>query len=180
MFISIAQAAETAAEHAAPHGFFAGAENWVAITWLIVVAFLAKPIYRGIVAGLDVRREKIKARIEEAERLRSEAQEALATYQKKQRDSLKEAAEIIAHAKAEAERIAVQSAKDLDDLLKRREQQALDRIAQAETEALREVRNTAVDIAIAATRTLIADSLSAEASTALVDQAIQDLPNRLH
>jgi len=182
-FISVAQAAETAAEHheeaeafLSPHS----AETWVAVAFLIVVALLAKPVFRGITAGLDLRREKIKSRIEDAERLRAEAQETLATYQKKQRDALKEAEEIVAHAKAEADRLAAKAAADLEELLKRREQQALDRITQAESEALREVRNVAVDIAVNATRTLIAKTLPAAQASALIDQAIQDLPNRLH
>ncbi|MDR3435952.1 F0F1 ATP synthase subunit B [Telmatospirillum sp.] len=180
MFISVAQAAEAAAQHAEHGGFFSEAETWVAITWVIVVAFLARPVYRGITAALDLRREKIRSRIEEAERLRAEAQEMLASYQKKQRDALKEAQGIIANAKAEAERLAQQAAANLEDLLKRREQQAVERIAQAEAEALREVRNQAVDIAIGATRRLIADNLSSEQASALVDAVIQDLPNRLH
>lgn len=182
-FISVAQAAEAAAEHheeaevfLSPHS----AETWVAVAFIVVVALLFKPVYRGITAGLDLRREKIKARIEEAERLCAEAKDTLSTYQKKQREALKEAEDIIAHAKAEAERLAAKAATDLDDLLKRREQQAVDRINQAETEALREVRNTAVDIAINATRALIAQSLPAAQAATLIDKAIEDLPNRLH
>lgn len=182
-FISIAQAAETAAgAHEAAEGFLSpsNGETWVAAAFVLVVAFLAKPVFRGITAALDTRREKIKSRIDEAERLRAEAQESLAAYQKKQRDALKEAEEIVAHAKAEAERLAAKASADLEELLKRREQQAMDRIAQAESEALREVRNVAVDIAMAATRTLIQQNLPAAQASALVDQAIQDLPNRLH
>jgi F-type H+-transporting ATPase subunit b len=180
MFISIAQAAEAAAEHGEHGGFFSDAETWVAITWLIVVALVARPVFRGITAALDLRREKIRGRIEEAERLRTDAQEMLASYQKKQRDALKEAQSIVAQAKTEAERLAAQAASNLDDLLKRREQQAVERINQAEAEALRQVRNKAVDIAIDATRKLIAENLSAEQTSSLIDQAIKDLPNRLH
>ncbi len=180
MFISIAQAAETTAQHAESGGLLSNPEIWVAITWLIVVTLVARPVFRGITAALDLRREKIKARIDEAERLRTEAQEMLATYQRKQRDAMQEAKDIVAHAKAEAERLAAQAAKDLDELLKRREQQAMDRIAQAESEAMREVRNTAVDIAVNATRTLIAENLPADKAAALVDAAIKDLPGRLH
>jgi F-type H+-transporting ATPase subunit b len=180
MFVAIAQAAEAAGHHGEQVGFFSDPETWVAITWLIVVGLLARPVYRGITAALDLRREKIKARIEEAERLRAEAQELLASYQKKQRDALKEAQEIVAHAKAEAERIAALSAINLEEILKRREQQAVDRITQAEAEALREVRNAAVDMAIAAARKLIAESLPAEKAAAMIDAAIKDLPNRLH
>lgn len=180
MFVTIAQAAETGAAHAESAGFFSDPETWVAITWLIVVGLLARPVFRGITAALDLRREKIRARIEEAERLRAEAQELLSAYQKKQREALNEAKEIVAHAKAEAERLAAQSAKDLEELLKRREQQAIERIAQAETEALQEVRNSAVDIAMAATRKLIVDNMPADKAAALIDAAINDLPNRLH
>jgi F-type H+-transporting ATPase subunit b len=180
MFISIAQAAEAVAEHGEHGGFFSDAETWVAITWLIVVALVARPVFRAITAALDLRREKIRARLEEAERLRTEAQDMLASYQKKQRDALKEAESIVGQAKVEAERLAAQMSANLDELLKRREQQAVERINQAEAEALREVRNKAVDIAIEATRKLIAENLSAEQASALIDDAIKDLPNRLH
>jgi len=180
MLISIANAAEHAAEHAEHVGFFSDPETWVAITWLIVVGLLARPVFRAITAGLDLRREKIRARIDEAERLRTEAQDLLSSYQRKQREALAEAKDIVAHAKAEAERHALQATRDLEDLLKRREQQAMERIAQAEAEAVRDVRNTAVDIAIEATQRLIAGKLPADQAAALVDAAIKDLPNRLH
>jgi F-type H+-transporting ATPase subunit b len=152
----------------------------VAITWLIVVALLARPVFRAVTKGLDARRDKIKERLAEAERLRDEAQELLATYQKKQREALQEAEGIVTQAKAEAERLAKQAAADLDELVKRREQQALDRITQAEAEAMREVRNKAVEIAIAATGKLIADTMPADKANELIDSAIKDLPNRLH
>jgi len=177
--ITAAQAAETARDAVEPTGF-ANPETWIAITWLIVVALLARPVYRGITKGLDARALKIKDRLAEAERLRDEAQTMLSAYQKKQREALKEAENIIAQAKAEAERLAKQAALDLDELVKRREQQALDRITQAEAEAMREVRNKAVEIAIAATGKLIAETLPAEKANELIDAAIKDLPNRLH
>jgi F-type H+-transporting ATPase subunit b len=179
MFISIAQAAETAAEAVEP-SFFQNPESWVAITWVIVVALLARPVYKGITQGLDSRAAKIRERLAEAERLRDDAQETLVLYQKKQREALAEAEGIIAQAKAEAERLAKQAAADLDELVKRREQQAMDRINQAEAEATREVRNKAVEIAIAATGKLIADTLPADKANELIDAAIKDLPNRLH
>jgi F-type H+-transporting ATPase subunit b len=179
MLVAVAHAAETAA-HADEAGFFANPESWVAITWLIVVLLLARPVSRAIVAGLDARRDKIRERLAEAERLRDEAQELLALYQKKQRDAMAEAEGIIAQAKAEAARLAIQAAADLDELVKRREQQALDRISQAEAEATREVRNKAIEIAMDATRTLIAENLPKDKAAELLDAAIKDLPNRLH
>lgn len=180
MFISIAHAAETAAEGAEQAGFFSNPENWVAITWVIVVALLARPVSKAIIAGLDARRDKIRERLAEAERLRDEAQELLAGYQKKQRDALAEAEGIIAQAKAEAVRLAKQAADDLEELVKRREQQALDRITMAEAEATREVRNKAVEIAMEATKALIAETLPKDKAAELIDAAIKDLPGKLH
>lgn len=179
-FISAAQAAEAAGHAAHGGGFFSQAENWVAITFLIVVSLLARPVARGITAGLDLRRERIRVRIEDAERLRTEAQELLASSQKKQREAVREVEEIVARAKAEAAAIAAQATKDLDAMLKRREEQAIERLAQAEADALREVRNTAIDVAIKATQTVLAESITPAQASSLLDAAIKDLPNRLH
>ena len=93
---------------------------------------------------------------------------------------MREAEEIIAHAKAEAERLAAQAAKDLEAGLKRREAQAMDRIAQAEAAALREVQNVAVEVAISAARQVLASSISADQAAKLVDGAIAELPQKLH
>jgi F-type H+-transporting ATPase subunit b len=180
MFFSVAQAAETAADSAAEPGFFANPESWVAITWLIVVVLLARPVSKAIIKGLDGRRDKIRDRLAEAEKLRDEAQELLAAYQKKQREALAEASAIIAQAKAEAARLTAQASSDLDELVMRREQQAMERIRQAEAEATREVRNMAVEIAVAATRGLIVETLTKDKAAELVDSAIKDLPNLLH
>jgi F-type H+-transporting ATPase subunit b len=178
MLISTALAAT---EGAAAHGpFYAQAEFWVAIAFLIVVGGAFRPVARAMAAALDMRAEKIKARIEEAHRLREDAQEMLVTYQRKQRDAMKEAEEIIAHAKAESQRMAEQAAKELEESLKRREQQAMDRIAQAEAQALKEVREQAVDVAIAATRKLVADGMTAKQSSGMIDDAIGELAKKLH
>ena len=176
--ISVAYASEAAAHHAGP--FYTNAEFWVGIAFVVVVALAFRPVLRALGAGLDARAAKIKARLDEAARLREEAQEMLATYQRKQRDAMREAEEIIAHAKAEAERLARQAAQDLDIQMKRREQMALDRIAQAEAQALKEVQHVAVDVAVAAARDVLAASISADKATQLVDAAIQDLPQKLH
>ena len=179
MFISVAQAAEAAAETVEPTGF-ANPETWIAITWLIVVAVLARPVYRGITKGLDNRSAGIRQKLAEAEKLRDEAAALLAAYQKKQAEAMQEAEAIIATAKAEAARLAAQAAADLDELVKRREQQAIDRINQAEAEAAREVRNKAVEIAMEATGKLIAETLPKDKAAELIDAAIKELPERLH
>jgi F-type H+-transporting ATPase subunit b len=175
--ISVAYAAD-AAHHAGP--FYAEPAFWVGVAFFVVVGLAFRPVLNGIGAALDARAAKIKARLDEAARLREEAQETLARYQRKQRDAMKEAEEIIAHAKAEAERLAAQAAKDLEASLKRREQQAMDRIAQAEAQALKEVQNLAVEVAISAARQVLAESISKTQAATLVDAAIEELPRKLH
>lgn len=175
--ISPAYAAD--AGHAAV-AFYADAGFWVSVSLAVVAFMLFKPVMRAATAALDERAARIRAHIDEAVKLREDAQEMLAIYQRKQRDAMKEAEDIIAHAKTEAERLAAQAAKELDASLKRREQQATDRIAAAEAQALKEVKNLAVDIAVEAARTVIAQSLTAEQSAALVDAAIKDLPQKIH
>lgn len=172
--------ASTAADahHVVP--FYANPAFWVGIAFFVVVFAAYKPVMRALGAGLDARAAKIKARLDEAHKLREDAQEMLATYQRKQRDAMKEAEDIIAHAKAEAERLAAQASKDLDEQLKRREAQAMDRIAQAEAQAVKEVQNLAVDVAINAARQVLAASISGAQAASLVDGAIQELPKKFH
>lgn len=177
--ISTAYAAAAAdAHHAVP--FYADAAFWVGVSFFTVVILAFRPVVGAIGAALDGRAAKIKARLDEAHKLREDAQELLATFQRKQRDAMKEAEEIIAHAKAEAERLSKQAAKDLEEALKRRETQALERISQAESQALKEVQNLAVDVAVNAARSVMSQSLSDAQKAALVDSAIQDLPRKFH
>ena len=180
--IASAFAAEAAehAGHEAAGPFFTDPHFWVAVAFFLVVGLAWRPVSRAISAALDARAAKIRARLDEAHKLREDAQEMLATYRRKQRDAMKEADEIIAHAKAEAERLAAQAAKDLEEVLARREKAAVERIAQAEAEAVREVQDLAIEVAIGAARQVLAQSITAEQAAKLVDGAIQELPGKLH
>ena len=153
---------------------------WAAIGFVIFVAATWKPASRGILGQLDAHAGRIRDEIAEAEKLRAEAKALLETYQRKHQEALGEAAAIVARARDEAVRIAAESSAALDASLKRREQQTLDKIAQAEAAALRDVRNQAVDIAIAAARGIVAVTLKGRKGEALVDATIKDLPAKLH
>lgn len=153
---------------------------WVLVASVIFVIAVYRPASKVIFAALDDRAAKIKAELEEAQRLREEAQATLAHYQRKQREALKEAEDLVAHAREEAERLHQHAMADLEASLKRRETQALDTIAQAEATALAEVRTLMVDIAIAASRNLLTEGLDDKKMSKLVDEAIADLPQRLH
>lgn len=153
---------------------------WVGLAFVVFVAGIAKMAYKMIAESLDKRAERIRAELDEAVRLREEAQTLLAGYQRKQRDAVTEAEEIVEHAKAEAKRLAEQAEKDLEAAMERRTQLAEAKIAQAEAQAISEVRNLAVDVAIRATRRLIAENMDETRAQATVDQAIAELEGKLH
>lgn len=154
---------------------------WVAVAFVLFVGVLLYlKVPAKVATALDSRSVKIRQEIEEAERLREEASDLLASYKAKQREAMKEAEAIVAHAKEEAERMAKQGAQKLEESIKRREQQAMDRLAQAEQQAIKQVRDQAADIALSATEKLIVEQLDAKQSSALVTAAIKDLPNRLN
>ena len=152
---------------------------WVAIAFVVFVIAVFRPISKAITQGLDKRADTIRQEIDEAQALREEAQKKLAEYKRLQRDAVSEAADIIEKAKHEAAVLREQAEKDLAAQLERREQLAMEKIQQAEATALKEIRNTAVDIAVAATRRLLTDQMEADKANSLIDDSIRDLPNRL-
>lgn len=160
--------------------FFHDPEFWVALAITTIILVMAPRLLKTINAGLDERANKIRAQIEEARKLREDAAALLAQYQKKQREAMAEAESIISQAKTDAARLRVELEKDLTSSIERRKQQALERIAQSEAQALKDVRNTAVDVALAAAEKLIREKLAVGQQQALADQAIAELPKRLN
>lgn len=160
--------------------FFSNPENWVALGFVVFVALVAKRAYQFIAGFLDQRSAAIKANLDEAVRLREEAQSLLASYERKHRQAESEALDIIARAKSEAESMAKDAAQAIEDSVKRRSELAMDRIAQAEAKALKEVRETAIDVAIRGAERLIAQELDEAKADKMVDDAIKDLGKKLH
>ena len=154
---------------------------WVGAAFVLFVGILVYLKVPGMLTGaLDERAKKISNDLDQARELREEAQVLLATYQRKQRDALKEAEEIIAHAKEEAMREAEQAEKKLEEAVARRQQAALNKIALAEAQAENEVRDTAIEIAVAAATAVVAQQVRGDRADALVDTAIQDLRRHLN
>jgi F-type H+-transporting ATPase subunit b len=166
--ISAAFAAETAGDAQHAMAFYEDPTFWVAIAFLLVIALFFRPVARALTASLDTRADQIRSKLDEARKLREDAQALLAEYQRKQRDAMNE------------DRIRAESEQALEDSIARREKQAVERIAHAEAEAMRQVRNQAVDVAIAAAGKLLQENMPADKADALVDQSIKDLPNKLH
>ena len=154
-------------------------EFWVLVAAVIFVAAVWKPARKALLGSLDERAARIRAELDEARKLREEAEQLLAQYQQREREAAAEAEAIVARAREEAERIAAQSVRDLDDALVRRQRLAEERIAQAEAKALDEIRAVAVDVAIGAAREVIVAQIDEERGAALLDAAIAALPQRL-
>lgn len=157
------------------------AEFWVAVAF---VAFALVLVYYKVPAllakHLDERAEAIRMELDEARRLREEAQSLLADYHKKHRNADQEAEEIIAEARRDAQAFAAETRAGLKDSLERRTRQAEDKIARAEAQAVDEVRAAAVDMAIAAAEKILRDKAAGAAGADLLSQSIRDLKGRLN
>ena len=154
---------------------------WALIALLIFLAvvFRAK-LPSAIAAKLDHRAERIRKDLDDARRLREEAQALLAEYEAKRREAGKEAEDIIRRARADAEAFAADTRQKLSDMVERRTRMANDRIAHAEAEAVKAVRAAATDLAIAAAERIIAaESKGAEAAK-LIESSIAGLKSRLN
>jgi len=161
-------------------GFFSDPATWVAVAFVIFVAVLGRKIFKAATTALDKRTAQIRHDLDEAARLREEAAALLASYQSKSREAEQEAQAIVAHAREEAERRLADAQQEVAGALARRRQQALDNIARAEAQAVQEVREQAVDLALKATRKLLADNLTEARDAKLVADAIAEVGKKLH
>ncbi len=158
---------------------FEDPEFWVVLAVIFFVIGVWKPARRAILGGLDARVTRIRDELDAAQRLREEAERALAAYQQQQRQAAAEAEAILAHAREEAERVAAKAARNLEETLVRRRRLAEERIAQEEAKALAEIRAVTVDVAISAARQVIVAELEEARGAALIDDAIAALPQQL-
>ena len=169
-------------EHAVhlPEGF-GDPTLWVLVAVLLFLgAMLYLGIHKKIAGALDDRADKIKTELDEARRLREEAQALLASYQRKQKEAEVQAEEIINQARRDAELMAAKSRSDLADRLERRAAMAETKIASAEAQALSEVRARAADIAMDAAHDLLKNGLSAAEKTKLIKAGIKNMGNMLN
>jgi F-type H+-transporting ATPase subunit b len=160
-------------------GFFAEPRNWVFIAFVLFFVLFGRKLWAALAGMLDDRGAKVRTELEEAARLRQEAEAMLRDAEARRADALREAQALIDGAKAEAGRVAAAAGAEAEASAKRREQMALDRIAAAEKAAVDEVRLTAVEVATVAARQVIAEGLTADADSRLIDQAITQLPSAL-
>jgi len=170
-----------AAEHAEPTALGLNPGGWVALAMLVVVAIMLwKGVPKAIAHALDKKIAAIRAQLDEASKLRAEAEALRAEYQAKAAAADGEADQILAHARAEADQILAKAKQDSELLIQRRTRMAEDKIAAAERAAVAEVRAKAADAATKAAAALIAERNDVESDKALVDKAIGALGQRLN
>jgi F-type H+-transporting ATPase subunit b len=157
------------------------AEFWVAVAFVIFVGVLGYfGAHKTLVKGIDNRRDRIKAELDEARRLKEEAQALLAGYERKQQEVEREAQAIIAGAKAEADRLAAEAAAKMEEFIARRTRMAEEKIAQAEAQALADVRFAAAEAAVAAAGSILARTVKDKVADNLIAEGIADLKAKLN
>ena len=155
-------------------------EFWVAVSFFIFIGVLVYlGIHKKVASALDARALRISKELEEALRLREEAEKLLADYRRKLGDVVTEVDNIMALAAKQAETLAEETRQSLKEHVDRRTKLAEERIARAEMEAVRELRNDAVDVAIAAAQNLIAAKLTPDRAKKLVSESTKALKTLL-
>lgn len=171
---------DATAEHASG-GLLEDVSFWVLIAFVIVIGVFARAgVHKMMASGLDKRAQKIADEINEARKIREEAQELLAAYQRRQREAEDEAAAIIDQAKNDAKRMTREARDKINDQLARRTKAAEEKIARAEAQAISEVRGQTADLAVAAAREIIRERMDSGAQSAFIDKAIAGLRDKLN
>jgi F-type H+-transporting ATPase subunit b len=158
---------------------FTTPEFWVLVAFVVFFALVGKKLVAMIGGALDGRAAQIRAQLDEAEKLKRDAEAALVEYKKRQQDAVKETEAMLAQARTAAVTLEAEQKAQTEQRLKRREAQAVEKIAQAEAEAVAEVREAAVELALAATRRVLMEKVDNTVASSLVDASIKELPRRL-
>lgn len=154
---------------------------WALVALVIFMGIVFYMKVPGMIAkSLDDRSDKIRNDLEEARRLREEAQELLAEYQRKRQEAEQEASDIVAAAKRDADLIAKDAEEKTAEFVRRRTAQAEDKIAQAQAQAVADVRASAVDIAIAAASRIVEGKVTGASADKMIKDSIAEIKARLN
>lgn len=160
--------------------FFLDAEAWVLVGLIIFFAGLIWAKVPAMAAkALDARGAAIQAELDEALRLRQEAQALLASIKTQREDAERVAAEMIANAQADSERLRIEAAAKLDEQIKRRQLMAERKIATAEAQAAADVKAAAGELAAQIAEQVLTARLQGLKSDPLIDRAVDQMPGKL-
>lgn len=160
-------------------GFFSDPTNWVLLSFIAFLLLFMKVGYGRVITILDERIVDIEKELSSVETLRIEAQELLAQYQRKHRNAMKEADEILEKAKNQAENMRKLAETELKATKERREKQLKERLSRIEREAVNDVRAYATQISLQAAENLIRNKVDKKTSKALLDDSIERIPAEL-
>ncbi len=156
-------------------------EFWVAISFIFFIGLVLYIRLPGMIAkALDERAESIRKDIEEAARLREEAQKTLAKYEARRKQAEKEAEEILAIAKEEAEAVAAEMRKNFEEMIARKSASAEEKIKQASLGAVKEIRARAADLSVAAAEEVLASRIKGAKAAKLITESIGAIKSKLH
>lgn len=153
---------------------------WVGFSFVVFIALIAKPVGRFMAQALDNRAKIIQSELDEVLRLKEEAQELLASYQRKQKEIKQESENIIKSAKEEAALIAKESEKELDKALNSRIEMAMQKMSNYEASVINQIRRNSIDIAVGSVRAMILEHLNKEKAEELINQATLEINKKLH
>jgi F-type H+-transporting ATPase subunit b len=157
------------------------AEGWVAVATIIFLLLLVyMGVHKQVLDALDARRARIQAELDEARRLKVEAEALVAQYRAKRGEAEKEAEALIANARGEAERYAAEAKAKMEEFVTRRTKMAETKIAQAEAQALADVRAAAADAAVTAAAEIITANVKGKVADTLLAQGIRDVKAKLN
>ena len=158
---------------------FENPETWVLVAFIVFVALVFKKAWKFSTINLDARAERISAELEEAARLREEAQGLLSQYQRDHRGVEEEVVRMLENAREEARQVVLLAEERLAAQLSQKEAQAQQNIQYAEANLLEDIRSEAAALTVTASRELIRRSLDSEKASRLLDLSIDDVGNKL-
>jgi F-type H+-transporting ATPase subunit b len=159
---------------------FQDSSFWVLLSF-ILFAFIAIKYGKDTALGmLDGKIDAIKTELAVAEKLRVEAQELLAEYQRKHKDAMAEANEIVAQAKSHAEKMRLQAESNLEESMKRRELQLQERLDAIERKASQDIQAYTAKIAINAARDLMSEKMDSKQDKSIIDNGLKTVSKTLN
>ena len=157
------------------------AEFWVAVAFVILMGVFGYfGVHRTILQALDHRRDRIQKELDDARRLKEEAVKLVEEYRARRASAEREAQDIITNAKADAERIASEAKVKMEDFVARRTKTAENKIAQAESQAIADVRAAAAEAAVSAASSIMTQSVKGQVAGDLIAKGIQDVRSKLN
>ncbi|MBR2120405.1 MAG: ATP F0F1 synthase subunit B [Pseudomonadota bacterium] len=157
------------------------AEFWVAVAFVILMGVFGYfGVHRTILQALDHRRDRIQKELDDARRLKEEAVKLVEEYRARRASAEREAQDIITNAKADAERIASEAKVKMEDFVARRTKTAENKIAQAESQAIADVRAAAAEAAVTAASSIMTQSVKGQVASDLIAKGIQDVRSKLN